>query len=147
MCRGTHDVAAVFYDGGRRLYRGSGDPVRIDKSIYSTAQLIAPSMGRSVSQQVSHWARLGRDLEAAGGAAPHQVAAVLGGDASHDDLDDHGGRAIVRAVWAEQIKRRREELDLDAEFAAGGRPYAELGENGRPLVRRPGEPAGANQPA
>ena len=82
-------------------------------------------MGRSAARQVSHWARLGRDLEALGGAALPRIAAVLAGDARCDDLGDAGAREIVRAVWAELMKQRREGLDIGAEFAAGGRPYAE----------------------
>jgi len=88
---------------------------------------------------------LGRILEEAGGAAPPLVAAVLSGDAWYDDLDDPRARAIARAVWAERMRQRREGLDLAAEFAAAGRRYAELGDNGRPVVRRPAEPAGAGR--
>ncbi len=61
-----------------------------------------------------------------------QVTPVLRGGACYADLDDLGARAIV---WAGQMKQKREELDLEAEFAAEGRPYAELGENGQPVVR------------
>lgn len=48
----------------------------------------------------------------------------------------------VRAAWEEQIEDARKRLRLDEEFAASGRPYAELDKDGEIVVRRPkGKPS------
>ncbi|MDE0614633.1 MAG: hypothetical protein OXI32_09485 [bacterium] len=66
---------------------------------------------------------------------------MLGCDTRYDDLGDPDARAMVRAVWAEQMAQRRGELNLEAELAAAGRPYAELGDHGQPAVRRARRPS------
>ena len=118
-------------------------PVRIDNDVYQSAKAAAPSMDRSAAQQVSHWARLGREVEESRSPAHRQIAAVLAGEAHYDDLDDSRSQAIVRAVWAEQMKQWRESLDLKEQFEAEGRSYVEMGEDGRPVVREPAAEAKA----
>ena len=97
-------------------------------------------MDRSAAQQVSHWARIGREMERSSEIPHREIAAVLNGEAHYDDLDDPRAQAIVRASWAEQMKQWRETLDLEAEFIAKGLPYAELDESGEVIVREPAGP-------
>ena len=119
------------------------NPIRIDDGIYASAKAAAPAMDRSAAQQVSHWARIGREMERSREIPHSDIAAVLNGDSHYDDLDDPRAQAIVRAVWAEEMKQWRESLDLEAEFVAKGLPYAELDENGDVVVHEPGGPAAA----
>ena len=119
------------------------NPIRIDDGIYSSAKAAAPAMDRSAAQQVSHWARIGREIERSREIPHSEIAAVLNGEAHYDDLDDPRAQAIVRASWAEQMKQWRETLDLEAEFIAKGLPYAELDENGEVVVREPADPTSA----
>ncbi|MCY3806134.1 MAG: hypothetical protein OXG91_06530 [bacterium] len=113
-------------------------PVRIDNDIYASAKAAAPSMDRSAAQQISHWARIGRELEKSRSITHNEIAAVLGGDSHYDDLDARS-QAVVRAAWADQMQQRREALNIEAEFVAEGRPYAELDESEQIVVRAPNE--------
>ncbi|MGI8947595.1 MAG: TA system antitoxin ParD family protein [Ornithinimicrobium sp.] len=39
---------------------------------------------RSAAQQINHWARIGRELEASGKVSQRDIEAVLAGDGSYD---------------------------------------------------------------
>lgn len=119
------------------------NPVRIDAELYAAASDTAPRMSRSVTQQISHWARIGKELEASGALSTVEVERVLAGESSYDALDDRQ-QAVVRAHWAERIEELTGKLRFDRDFAAQGRPYAELDDEGR-VVRR--EPAKASRGA
>jgi hypothetical protein len=110
-------------------------PIRIDDELYKSASIVGPVMSRSASQQVQHWARIGREIEEAGMAAS-EVAEVLAGARSYDDLDARQ-QAMVRAEWQERIEARLDALDLAAEFEAAGESYAELDDDGNAVVREP----------
>lgn len=110
-------------------------PIRIDDELYKSASIVGPVMSRSASQQLQHWARIGRELEEAEMAAS-AVAGVLAGARSYDDLDSRQ-QAIVRAEWEERIEERIEALDFAAEFEAVGESYAELDDDGNVVVREP----------
>ena len=116
------------------------NPIRIDDGIYASAKAAAPAMDRSAAQQVSHWARIGREMERSREIPHREIAAVLNGEAHYDDFEDPRAQAIVRASWAEQFKQWRETLDLEAEFIAKGLPYAELNESGEAVVHEPAGP-------
>jgi hypothetical protein len=89
---------------------------------------------RSASQQVQHWARIGREVEEAGMAAG-EAAEVLAGARSYDDLDARQ-QAMVRAEWQERIEARLDALDL-AELEAAGESYVEVDDDGNVVVREP----------
>lgn len=110
-------------------------PTRIDDDLYASAKAAGAAMSRSASQQIAHWARIGRELEAARSVSVRDVAAVLAGDADYDELDAHG-QAVVRAEWAERMSARRAALDFAREFRQAGEPYSELDEAARAVRRR-----------
>jgi len=94
-------------------------------------------MDRSAALQVSHWARIGREMERSREIPHTEIAAVLKGETHYDHLDDPCAQAIVRTVWAEEMKLWRESLDLETEFVAQGLPFAELDESGDVVIREP----------
>lgn len=114
-------------------------PTRIDDELYTSAKEVGALMSRSAAQQIAHWARIGRELEAADSVSHREITRVLAGRGDYDDLTAHE-QAIVRAGWAERITQRLSELDLAAEFTAAGTPYAELDEHGRAVLRQPAPP-------
>jgi hypothetical protein len=118
----------------------STSPARIDDDLYASAKATGAVMSRSASQQVSHWARIGRELEAAGSVSSPQVARVLAGQSDYDTLDSRE-QAAVRAEWRVQMSDRLAGLDFAGEFGESGESYAELDENGKAVRRQP--PAGA----
>lgn len=111
--------------------------VRIDDELYTAARQAASAMSRSTTQQLTHWARIGRELEASPGVSLDDVAAILQGGREYDAA---GAReqAIVRSYWAERMAALRGALRLDRELAAEGHPYVELDEEGKVAVRRAG---------
>lgn len=114
----------------------STSPARIDDELYASAKLAGEALSRSASQQVGHWARIGRELEASATTSQRDIAAVLAGAQRYDSLTSQE-QAVVRAEWAERMAVRRRSLDLAAEFGVAGGSYAELDEHGDVVQRTP----------
>lgn len=85
-------------------------------------------------QQIAHWARIGRELELSPGVNHREIARVLAGAGSYDELSEQE-QAVVREEWVERIGARRGELDYAARFVAAGESYSELDENGDLVIR------------
>lgn len=109
-------------------------PVRLDAEITEAARIAASRMSRSVAQQVSHWARIGRELERARDVSTDDIRRVLDGQADYDALKPKE-QAMVRAVWSGRVDQLRSELRLDRVYAERGYRYAELDERGEVVVR------------
>jgi ParD-like antitoxin of type II bacterial toxin-antitoxin system len=118
-------------------------PARIEDDLYASAKLAGDALSRSASQQIAHWARIGREIQASASISHREIADVLAGRGSYDGLDPKE-QAVVRAEWAERMAVYREELDLTERFAAEGRTWVELADDGRvterdrPIARRAG---------
>ena len=111
-------------------------PTRIDDDLFESAKYFGATMSRSASQQITHWARIGRELETAASVSLRQVAEVLTGEGSYDQLSAEE-QAVVRAEWSELIEARIEQLDLARTFSAHGRSYVELDGAGHVVRRAP----------
>lgn len=111
-------------------------PIRLDRELDASAREVARTMSRSVAEQVSHWARLGRELERSPDISVARVQAVLAGQRNYDELTSTE-QAAVRTDWDEQLSAALESLDLSAAFGAEGHRYAELDEQGRLRVVTP----------
>lgn len=122
-------------------------PVRIDDELYASAKLAGSVQSRSASQQVAHWARIGREIELSSSISYKEIAAVLAGSRSYDSLDPRE-QAVVRAEWSARMDEARAELDFARDFARAGRTWVELDDRGRVVERgRPAEPRAAKKPA
>lgn len=110
-------------------------PTRVDDELYTSAKLVGGVMSRSAAQQIAHWARIGRELEASPTVAHRDIAEVLDGHRQYDELTVHE-QAVVRAEWAERIAERRTDLNLAEKFDREGRSYVELDDDGN-VVRHP----------
>lgn len=111
-------------------------PTRIDKDLFEAAKAAGQASSRSAAQQLDHWARIGRELEASPNVTHDEVARVLAGDTPYDTLGERA-QAVVRAVWDEDVAARIDALDLEAEIVAAGEPWAEADADGTLVVRRP----------
>lgn len=107
----------------------STSPARIDDDLYASAKLAGSVQSRSASQQVAHWARIGREIEASGTIGVREVHEVLAGSRSYDQLSATQ-QAEVRAEWSERMDARRDALDLVDRFTAEGRTWVELDDEG-----------------
>jgi hypothetical protein len=114
----------------------TNSPMRLDAELTAAARATADSMSRSLSQQIAHWARIGRELERSPGVTAPAVQAVLEGRGGYDQLNVQE-QAIVRANWAENIEETRKSLRLDRILAAQGREIVELDAKGEVAVRKP----------
>lgn len=93
-------------------------------------------MSRSAAQQLAHWARIGRELEASDSVSHRDIAQVLTGRQEYDALNPRE-QAIVRAEWAERLRTRLGEADLARTFAERGQSYVELDGKGEVVRREP----------
>lgn len=98
----------------------SSTPIRLDAQLLATAKLVGSRQARSAAQQIAHWARVGRELEASRSVSAHAIAAVLAGRRSYDTLEAED-QAAVRAEWTDRLDGVAEGIDLAAEFTASGR--------------------------
>lgn len=105
-------------------------PTRIDHDLYESAK----ARPGSASERINLWARIGRELEASPGVSQRDIARVLAGDGSYDDLSERE-QAVVRAVWEEHITSRRESLNFEEEFIAAGESWSEADEHGNLVIR------------
>ncbi len=112
-------------------------PIRIDEELYDSAKVVGASMSRSATQQVAHWARIGRELESSRSISTRDVAAVLAGEVTYDDVGTRE-QAVVRAAWNEGIAEQVASLDLQAEYTEAGVPYATLDDDGNAVIVTPG---------
>lgn len=109
-------------------------PTRIDEDVTNAAKVAAELFSRSTAQQVNHWARIGRELESSASISQRDIAEVLAGQASYDELSARE-QAVVRAEWAERMTELREGLDLAAELTATGESWTEAEADGTPVKR------------
>jgi hypothetical protein len=114
-------------------------PIRLDRELDAAARDAARIMSRNVAEQVSHWARIGRELERSPEIAVSTVRDVLAGRASYGRLRPPE-QALVRADWDEQLSDKLARLDLSQAFAAAAHRYAELDDQGELSVITPGTP-------
>mgnify|MGYP001602215174 CR=1 FL=1 len=101
-------------------------PVRISPDLFESARRVGESQERSTAQQLSHWARIGREIE---NSSTLSVAGFgrLADAATYDQLDP-ATQALVRASWEEGVQSRIAGLDLRALFAEQGRSEAVVGD-------------------
>lgn len=121
-------------------------PVRMSGELFEAAKALGAVTSRSAAQQISHWARIGRELEASPQTSPGDIQRVLTGEMAYDVLGERD-QAVVRANWDEQIGERLANLDLAAEFTEAGRSWTESDEQGNPVSRGGGAATSATRGA
>lgn len=118
---------------------GSSPPTRLDGELFEAARLVGGVMSRSAAQQITHWARIGRELEASESLSHREIAEVLAGTQDYDALPVQE-QAVVRAEWTQRLRERVATTDLVDTFAERGQAYVELDADGqvahRPAPRR-----------
>jgi hypothetical protein len=113
----------------------STTPIRLDAELLETAKLAGRRQSRSAAQQIAHWARVGREIEASRSISAHAIAAVLAGRRAYDSLDSED-QAVVRAQWANRLDADADGIDLASEFqATGRRTWIDIAPDGT-IVRR-----------
>jgi hypothetical protein len=116
-------------------------PTRIDGALFQAAKAAGELHSRSAAQQLDHWARVGRELEASPAVTHDEIARVLAGQSSYDALTDRA-QAFVRVSWSQQMAERIDTLDFADQLRTTGHPWVEADADGTVVVREPG-PASA----
>jgi hypothetical protein len=109
-------------------------PTRIDGQLFDAARAAGDLHSRSAAQQLDHWARIGRELEASPAVTHDSIARVLAGKASYDELPDRA-QAVVRAEWDELITATIAGLNFEDRLQKSGRPWAEADSDGNTVIR------------
>ena len=107
-------------------------PTRIDDDLFAAAKATGAVLSRSAAQQVNHWARLGRQLEASGVLRARDIEQVLAGRKGYDELKAYE-QAVVRTEWDEQLQAHRKGVDLTG---ALGDTWVEADATGKPVRRK-----------
>lgn len=115
-------------------------PTRIDGDLFEAAKAAGRVHSRSAAQQLDHWARIGRELEASPAVTHDAIERVLTGRAAYDEVDERT-QAVVRAAWDEEIAARTAGLDFTERLQASGLSWAEADDDGEVVVRGPGAPS------
>lgn len=110
-------------------------PTRIEDDLYASAKLAGDAQSRSAAQQIAHWARIGREIQASASVSHREIADVLAGRRSYDALDAKE-QAVIRAEWAERMAAYREQLDLTNRFQDEGRAWVELDDDGHVIDQK-----------
>lgn len=110
-------------------------PMRVDGELFEAARSIGAIASRSAAQQISHWARIGRELENAPGTSLSDVQRVLAGDSgiTYDNLNVTD-QAVVRASWDEGVADRLSQLNFAEKFTREGSSWSEADEQGNVTV-------------
>jgi hypothetical protein len=119
----------------------STTPTRVDRGLFEAARAAGELYCRSAAQQLAHWARLGRELEASPSVTQDAIARVLAGQARYDDLPEPA-QAVVRVEWDDRVAATLAELDFTGRLHAAGKPWAEADEDGNLVMRDSAPPAG-----
>lgn len=112
-------------------------PTRVDRELFESARTAGAVQGRSAAQQLDHWARLGRALEASPSITQDAITRVLTGQALYDDLPD-SAQVAVRVAWDERIAAILDDLDFTDRLRAAGKPWAEADDDGNLVMRARG---------
>ena len=115
-------------------------PTRVDQGLFEAAKAAGALYSRSAAQQIAHWARLGREMEASPSVTQDVIARVLAGQARYDDLADPA-QAAVRVAWDNRMETTLSELDFTDELRAAGKPWAEADEEGNLVIRNSAPPS------
>lgn len=112
-------------------------PTRVDGALFAAAKSSGARSSRSAAQQIDHWARIGRELEASTTISHREIEAVLAGNGAYDALQERE-QALVRAAWDEELAERLATFDLKQVVGAPGVGWAENDEQGNVVVTEAG---------
>lgn len=114
-------------------------PTRLNKDVYAAAKVAASLTGRTVAEQLSHWAKVGSEVEAIALLElrhRRQTAQDLLEGRDYDDLSADE-QALVRTAWDEEMDERLATSDIPSDKHAAGQPVITLDEAGNVVRHLP----------
>jgi hypothetical protein len=128
------DAGLLTRKDGSAVVSLTTSPVRVDSDVLEAAKAAGAVLSRSASQQVSYWARLGKQVEAANGINHNTIARVLAGQEHYDNLGELD-QAAVRVAWDESIEEAIGGLNYEDQLLDDGESWAEADEQGDLVIR------------
>ena len=113
-------------------------PTRVNKDVYAAAKVAASLTGRTVAEQLSHWAKIGSEVEAIPLPELRQrrrTAQELLAGRDHDRLPADE-QALVRTAWDEEMDASLASTDIAADKRAAGQPVITHEQDGN-VARHP----------
>jgi hypothetical protein len=104
--------------------------VKLSDDLVETARREARIRSRSMTQQIEHWARIGRIVERMGSIEPQRLRAALAAELPFDSLTPEE-RAVVLGHLELRVFRPEGDAALEKELAEAPGPRAELDDRGR----------------
>jgi len=117
----------------------AANPTRVHKDVHAAAKVAAALTGRTVAEQLSHWARVGSEVESVVLVGLHQrrrTARELLAGREYDGISADE-QALVRLAWDEEAEARLDALDLTAERHEDGWPVVTLDDQDRVVLHHP----------
>lgn len=111
-------------------------PTRIADDVFEAARAEAAREGRSITEQVNHWARIGREISIHDSVGRRRIDAALNGALPVDDLSRTEARVLNSEVQA-TIEESLRNTDLGAELASEGIATVALDQEGRLVEYHP----------
>jgi hypothetical protein len=114
----------------------AGRPSRIAADLFESAARVGKLESRSATQQLDHWARLGRNVSMHDTAARRRVEAALAGDVPLATLSPDE-RVVVNAEIDVAIAEHAQASDYGAVLAAEGITTVALDDDGNLVAYHP----------
>jgi hypothetical protein len=112
-------------------------PTRVAADLLNSAAQVAKRESRSATQQLDHWARVGRNLSMHETAARRRVEAALAGELALDQLTTDE-RAVANAELDVRIAERAQAMSFGPELAAEGITTVAVDDEGHLVEFHPG---------
>lgn len=132
-------VVAVCYTPEVQDGFDSRTPTRVNKDVYAAAKVAASLTGRTVTEQLSHWAKVGSEVEAIALLELRQrrrTAQALLAGRDYDSLPADE-QALVRTAWDEEMDERLASTRIAADKRAAGQPVITLDDDGNVVRHMP----------
>lgn len=104
--------------------------VKLTDELVGSARIASALWHRSMTQQIEHWARIGRALEQMPGLALDKVERVLSADMSFDTLSPEE-QAMVLGKLEGMLVKPEGDSQLHRQMRRKGTPYTVLDPDGR----------------
>ncbi len=103
--------------------------VKLSSELVEAARAEAELYSRSMTQQIEHWARVGRAIERSGAVDPERVRAALRAELHFDELGTEERMAVLGELERAVLKPKGDRA-LARELAAGGETLVGAGADG-----------------
>jgi len=107
----------------------SSTPTRVAEDVATSAKAVALAENRSAAEQISHWARIGMQVERSGSVANRRVLAVAAGRVPFSSLTDDE-RVVAHALVDARISELAAAQSFGAAARDEGRATVSLDEDG-----------------